>query len=100
MAHNWLLTFDENVPLQLARLPPRDRMAVFRSIAHLLQAENPASVQGVKKLVEKRFEGLWRQRQGNYRIFFELHPGTTVHLSHTYTGRLHLVVIHHRSRAY
>lgn len=70
MQHKWLLSFEDIVPEQLSDLPTKDRQAVFRSIAQLLQAENPASVQGVKKLIEKRFEGLWRQRQGDYRIFF------------------------------
>ena len=58
MQHKWLLTFEEKVPDELSELPPKDRMANFRSIAELLQSENPSGVVGVKKLVEKRFEGL------------------------------------------
>jgi mRNA-degrading endonuclease RelE of RelBE toxin-antitoxin system len=57
-------------------------MATFRAIAALLLAENPSAVAGVKKLVEKRFDGMWRQRQGDYRIFFEIEPGDVSYLEH------------------
>jgi len=100
MQHRWLLSFDDIVPEQLSELSPKDRQAVFRSIAQLLRAENPASAQGVKKLVEKRFEGLWRQRQGDYRIFFRLTSGEITHQKFVYKGSLHLVAIRNRSDAY
>jgi mRNA-degrading endonuclease RelE of RelBE toxin-antitoxin system len=100
MQHKWLLSFEANVPEQLRKLPPKDRMAVFRAIAELLLAENPASVAGVKKLIEKRFDGMLRQRQGDYHILFELQPGKEIHQDHTYKGKLHLVSVIHRSQAY
>jgi mRNA-degrading endonuclease RelE of RelBE toxin-antitoxin system len=100
MQHKWLLTFEAKVPDELSELPPKDRMAIFRSIAELLRSDNPSSVVGVKKLVEKRFEGLWRQRQGDYRIFFEIVSGEVVDQKFIYKGRLNIVSVVHRSQAY
>lgn len=100
MQHKWLLSFEPDVPEQLRKLPAKDRLAIFRSIAELLLAENPASVQGVKKLVEKRFEGMLRQRQGDYRILFSLQTEAVEYQNHSYKGKLHLISIVHRSQAY
>jgi mRNA-degrading endonuclease RelE of RelBE toxin-antitoxin system len=100
MQHKWLLSFENYIPEQLRKLPTKDRMAVFRAIAQLLLAENPASVSSVKKLTEKRFDGMLRQRQGDYRILFELQPGKIAHHDLAYKGKLHLVSIVHRSHAY
>lgn len=100
MQHKWLLTFEPEIPNQLRNLPQKDRLAVFVAIAELLESDNPIAVHGVKKLIEKRFEGLGRQRQGNYRIFFELVSGEVSHQDFVYKGRLHLVTILHRSQAY
>ncbi|MEP6987375.1 MAG: hypothetical protein ABI970_17350 [Chloroflexota bacterium] len=100
MQHKWLLTFEEKVPDELSELPPKDRMAIFRSITELLQSENPSSVLGVKKLIEKRFEGLWRQRQGDYRIFFEILSGEIIDKKFTYKGKLNIISVVHRSHAY
>ena len=100
MPHNWLLTFEPDIPDQLRGLPNKDRMAVFVALARLLEAENPMTIRGVRQLVESRFEGQWRQRQGDYRIFFELHSGDILHQGFAYKGRFHLVAVRHRSRAY
>jgi len=100
MQHKWLLTFEEKVPDDLSELPSKDRMVNFHSITELLVSDNPSGVTGVKKLVEKRFEGLWRQRQGDYRIFFEIVSGEIIDKNFTYKGKLHIVSIVHRSRAY
>ena len=100
MRHKWLLRFEENVPDELSKLPPRDRMAIFRSIAELLQSDNPSNVAGVKKLIEKRFEGMWRQRQGDYRILFEVLSGEIVDQKFIYKGKLNIVSVVHRSQAY
>ena len=100
MKHSWWLTFEDVVPEQLSELTFKDRMAVFRAIAQLLEAENPAAVNGVKKLVEKRFEGLWRHRQGDYRILFTFNSTPIEHLKFWYKGTLHIVAFVHRSEAY
>ncbi|MBA3869183.1 MAG: hypothetical protein H0X30_08515 [Anaerolineae bacterium] len=84
MQHKWLLTFEEKVPDELSEL----------------QSENPSSVLGVKKLIEKRFEGLWRQRQGDYRIFFEILSGEIIDKKFTYKGKLNIISVVHRSHAY
>ena len=99
MQHKWLLAFEEIVADELSELPLRDRMAIFRSIAELL-SDNPSGVAGVKKLVEKRFEGIWRQRQGDYRILFEIFSGEIVDQKFTYKGKLKIVSVVHRSQAY
>jgi mRNA-degrading endonuclease RelE of RelBE toxin-antitoxin system len=96
--HKWLLAFEPEVVGQLARLPSRDRMAVFRSLAELLRADNPKAVPNVRKVVLS--EDIWRQRQGDFRILFRLEPGKVTHLDCDYVGILHLLAVLRRDKAY
>lgn len=52
------------------------------------------------KLREKRFKGLYRRRQGDYRILFEAQPGAIEHQKHVYKGSLWIVQIVPRRDAY
>jgi mRNA-degrading endonuclease RelE of RelBE toxin-antitoxin system len=94
--HKWFLGFDDHVPKQLTKYPASDRIAIFRAIAELLKADNPAAVPGVKKMVETQYAGLYRQRQGDYRILFAIEHGEIVHLKSAYKGRLYLDSVIHR----
>ncbi|MBZ0318424.1 MAG: hypothetical protein K8L91_18575 [Anaerolineae bacterium] len=98
--HLWHLTFDEDVPDQLSELGFRDRMAIFHSIKELLEAENPSALTDVRKLLEKRHLGLWRKRQGDYRILFTISAGQIEHQNFVYKGMIHIVAVVHRSKAY
>ncbi len=84
--HQWHLAVADAAREQLLELSSKDRMGVFRSMKQLLEAGNPTSVSGVKKLVEKRFGGQWRQRSGDWRIFFKIEHGEIVHEKHTCDG--------------
>lgn len=96
----WYLEWSDEVSDQLSSLPQHDRMAVFGRIAALAFAENPFGVSGVEKLVEKRFEGLRRIRQGNWRIFFRIEPGEVTRQAFTYQGRLIIEAVKDRKDAY
>jgi mRNA-degrading endonuclease RelE of RelBE toxin-antitoxin system len=99
MKHRWHLEYHSDVKDQLRKLPPTTRMAVFGSIRELLVAENPKMVPGVKKLVDDP-EDTYRQRQGDYRILFRVHPGKVAHLGIEYVGCVEIIAVKHRSQAY
>lgn len=73
-------------------------MAVFCALVDLLTADNPKLVPGVKKV--KRYETIYRLRQGDYRVLFELHPGELTYLKSIYKGTLHVVAVLRRDKAY
>ena len=98
--HKWHLTVTKTAQGELDRLQLSDLMGVFESIRQLLIADKPLQVSGVKKLVEKRFEGLWRHRSGDWRIFFNLQHGEIAHLKFTYKGTLNIVKVVRRDEAY
>ena len=75
-------------------------MGVFHSLRLLLEAENPLAVQGVKKLVDPRYGGQYRQRSGDYRIFFAIEHGNVTFMKHTYKGTLTLVRVLRCDKAY
>jgi mRNA-degrading endonuclease RelE of RelBE toxin-antitoxin system len=74
-------------------------MGVFHSLKQLLEADNPTAVPGVKKLVEQRFAGQWRQRSGDWRLFFSIEHGEVVHEKHA-QGILTLRAVRRRDEAY
>jgi mRNA-degrading endonuclease RelE of RelBE toxin-antitoxin system len=98
--HQWHLEVTRTARKHLDELPLQDRMAVFRSLVEVLVAENPTSLPDVKKLVEKKFEGQWRKRQGNYRILFSIESKEIVHEKFTYKGTITVNSVVHRSKAY
>jgi len=68
--HQWLIAFSRSALQELRELPSTDRMAVFRVLRRLLQADNPVAAHGVKKL--KGVKDQYRARAGDYRILFSL----------------------------
>lgn len=96
--HQWLIAFTRLAVQELRQLPSQDRMAVFRVLRNLLQADNPLAAHGVKKL--KGALGHYRARVGDYRILFDVTANPTTHLKRQYKGTLTVEVIRHRSRAY
>lgn len=98
--HKWHLVVTKAAQDDLNQLPLSDLMGVFESIRQLLIADNPLQVLGVKKLIEKRFEGLWRHRSGNWRIFFNIQHGEITHLKFTYKGTINIVKVVRRHEAY
>jgi mRNA-degrading endonuclease RelE of RelBE toxin-antitoxin system len=75
-------------------------MAVFASIRELLLADNPTIVPGVRKLVGGHFKEQWRQRQGDYRIFFNIDHAAVAHEGYVYKGTVHILAVLHRGKAY
>jgi mRNA-degrading endonuclease RelE of RelBE toxin-antitoxin system len=98
--HKWYLEVITQAREQLDDLPSKQRMAVFDSIRELLESDNPASVTGVKKLRGEQFKDMWRQRQGDYRIFFTAEHGTVTNFGFTYKGKVTIIEVVHRSKAY
>ncbi|MBI1260038.1 MAG: hypothetical protein GC204_21425 [Chloroflexi bacterium] len=98
--HLWHLEVEKRARDQIRDLPSKDRRAVFQGIRELLIAENPQRVNDVRKLVEKRFEGLWRKREGDWRIFFALEPGEITVDKFTYRGKVIIVEVLNRKEAY
>jgi mRNA-degrading endonuclease RelE of RelBE toxin-antitoxin system len=97
--HKWLLQITKKGQGDVDELPPKDGLAVFNSIRELLIAENPYAVQGVKKLLDKKFQNSRRQEQGDWRIFFTIIPGEIKHLKHQYKGKLILIAIMRRTES-
>jgi len=95
-SHRWLIEWSEESLEALQKLSSHDRMAVFNSVERLAKAENPYSLNGVKKL--KGSENKWRVRAGDYRIIFRLKTGEVVYLEFTYKGKLNIysIFIHHK----
>ena len=98
--HKWYLEVSKTARVQIDGLPLQDRMAVFRSLVEVLVAENPTTLPDVKKLVERKFEGQWRKRQGNYRILFSIESKEIVHEKYLYKGTVTVNSVVHRSKAY
>jgi mRNA-degrading endonuclease RelE of RelBE toxin-antitoxin system len=73
------------------------KQGVFDAIRPLLEAENPYSVVGVKKLKGK-FSNLWRVRARNHRVFFIVK--VIVDENNPYKGNLEIHAIVARKDAY
>lgn len=80
-----------SVQSYLDSLPSKDRQLVFKSLKELFESDNPVSVSGVRKLVEKKYDGKWRTRAGKYRIIFSIKDGTLIVHNSTYKG---VITIH------
>ncbi|MEO8396500.1 MAG: hypothetical protein ABI700_26135 [Chloroflexota bacterium] len=98
--HLWHLEVEKRACDQIRDLTSKDRQAVFQGIRELLLAENPQRANDVRKLVEKRFEGLWRKREGDYRIFFALETEAITIDKFTYRGKVIIVEVLNRKEAY
>jgi mRNA-degrading endonuclease RelE of RelBE toxin-antitoxin system len=72
-------------------------MAVFRVLRRLLQADNPLSASGIKKL---KGSSQYRARSGKYRILFKLAVMPTMHLKREYKGTVMVQAIKQRKEAY
>lgn len=83
----WIVEYSRKARKQIGELSPQDRARVRRSIRELAQADNPTAVSGVKHLQGSNPKQ-WRQRQGDYRIIFELVSGTTVQMEIKFKGKI------------
>ena len=97
-SHRWHFDFTERARKQLRTLSSADRMRVFRSIAELLKADDPGLVPGVKAV--KGREDVFRQRQGDYRIFFTLETGEIVVMGFTYKGTCYILAVEKHHEGY
>lgn len=75
-------------------------MAVLEAIRQLLEADNPSRVAGVAALERPFFGADWRQRQGDWRIFFSFETQEIIPMKCTYKGTLYLLAVVHRKDAY
>src|SRR5688572_13242229 len=99
--HQWFLEVIPRARQEISELPSsKQRMAVFASIRELLLADNPTAVHGVRKLVGGHFKDQWRQRQGDYRIFFSIDPTPVAHERYNYKGTVQILAVLHRGKAY
>lgn len=98
--HLWYLDVEDKARNQIRGLQSKERQAVFTAIRELLVEENPRYAYDTRKLVEKRFEGLWRKRQGDYRVFFAIETGHVVVDKFEYKGIVTIVEVLHRKDAY
>lgn len=96
--HKWHFEITKPARSQISSLSKQDRRAVFSSIRELLLADNPKSLNDVKKLVDS--DDLWRKKQGNYRILFTVEAGEVVHNKFTYKGTLQIVKVADRKDVY
>ncbi len=96
--HKWLLRISPEARKAVSNLPTSSvRMAVFRAIRELLQEENPLIAPDVVKI--KLSEGVWRRRQGNYRILFTLNSEPVTNNKHRYKGTFYLLAIRKRDES-
>jgi mRNA-degrading endonuclease RelE of RelBE toxin-antitoxin system len=96
--HQWLIEFSQESLEQLRALPSRNRLAVFRVLRRLLQADNPLAASGVKKV--KGTNSQFRARAGDYRILFTISARPATQLKRNYKGTLTVEVIGHRRHVY
>lgn len=99
-SHQWYLEVDEKAREEIRELPANVRRTVFEGIRELLIEDNPTLASNTRKLVEKRFEGLWRKRQGDYRIFFAIDAQRIVVDKFSYRGKVIVVEVLNRKDAY
>ena len=98
--HKWHLGTTAEARKQVSALDAVARAGIFRAIRELLLADNPALAPQVKKLYGPRFKGLWRKRQGRYRVFFEIDPTEITHEKFLYKGTVTIVRVVDRKNAY
>ena len=65
-SHRWFLECPAEVREQISSLSKSERRSLFAKMADLLAAEDPYSLPGVEKLIEKRF------KKGNFSIGLSL----------------------------
>ena len=93
----WLLHVRPQAVEDVNELPRKDASAVLDSIENLLIADNPFAVHGVKKV--KGRDGVWRQRRGNYRIFFGIDSTPVAEGENTYKGTLIVIAVSKRDES-
>lgn len=92
----WQYVFDRQADKQFRELSHKDKARVLSSIVELAEANNPAAVPGVKHLKGSKPKQ-WRQRQGDYRIIFEIESGQFAEMDVEYKGRIVInsISLHH-----
>ncbi len=96
--HRWVLDFRKDARQDLHQIPTRsERAAVLRTIRVLLESDNPYAVSGIKKVQGNKFNDVWRQRQGDYRILFSLATQERIHNKYSYKGTLSVIAILRRN---
>jgi mRNA-degrading endonuclease RelE of RelBE toxin-antitoxin system len=95
----WQYRLERVARKQFAKLSPKDRARVLRSIEQLASADNPAYLPGLDlDHVESSQPKQWRLRTGRWRIFYEMQPGKFIELEVEYKGWLiiHDIQLDHR----
>lgn len=93
--HRWDFEFKSKALKQLEKMPKEDRLRCFMALSSLLKSIDPKTHGDTKKVLS--FDNLYRHRQGDYRILFELQCGQKVIANLSYKGTLIIIEIalHH-----
>jgi mRNA-degrading endonuclease RelE of RelBE toxin-antitoxin system len=96
-APKWKLRYQKTAQKQIAKLSSKDWARVSHSIDELAMADNPSFVPGVKHIQGTSNPKQWRQRQGDYRIIFEIESSQFVEMEVEYKGRIMInsISLHH-----
>lgn len=97
----WRLCYaSKQAESQMSKLPVNCRRLLFQNLARVAEATNPLIPEGVdvKKVVT--LKNVYRIRQNDYRLFFQL-DGRAVEVNATlYNGTIVVVGVAHRGDAY
>ena len=91
MTYKWHLIFTDEAREQIDALTREDMMLIFEKIADLANVHDPYSLEEVtdiKKLRDRKYQGLWRKRAGDWRILYRVDINPLIHLKVEYKGRL------------
>lgn len=90
----WLLRITPDARRSLSNLPAKPHASVLKALDELLSSDNPYRARNTLKIEDS--EGLWRKRQGDFRLLFALNTQPITHEGVTYKGALTLVDVRKR----
>lgn len=97
--HRWHFVATDDYRKQLTGLSKKDTRLIFQRMKELLEANNPKSVTGTRKLVSVD-PPQYRLRQGVYRIIFAIDTQPVTVEKHGYQGTVEFLAVLHRKDAY
>lgn len=98
--HKWHFFFTDDALAALKAMQRGYRMAVFRNLRHLVNADAPYELDFVQALQGERYKHIRKFRVGNYRILFTLDTRSVTHQKFTYKGTVVILGIGHRKDIY
>jgi mRNA-degrading endonuclease RelE of RelBE toxin-antitoxin system len=98
VAHQWFLRVTPRAQEHVDQLPTsKIRLAVFGCLREMLNADNPLALIDVEKV--QSMPGVWKRRQGDYRLFFSIDSQPVTDQRFSYKGTLILLMVRKRDES-